>query len=269
MPSNTTTADPGPGRFTGKTALVTGAGQGIGAAVVAALAAEGAAVAAVDLDRVRVDATATEHRAAGAHVRAYPVDVSHSDAVERAVEQVEGDLGPIDVLVNVAGVLRAGTVVKSTDEDWLSTFAVNSDGVFFASRAVARRMVPRSSGVIITVGSNAAGVPRMQMAAYAASKAAATMFTRCLGLELAQHGIRCNVVSPGSTDTAMQRALWTGDGARRVIEGTPESFRVGIPLGRIADAADIADAVLFLASDQARHITMQNLYVDGGATLVG
>ncbi|GLW93507.1 2,3-dihydro-2,3-dihydroxybenzoate dehydrogenase [Actinokineospora globicatena] len=258
-----------PARFAGKIALVTGAGQGIGAAVAAALAAEGAAVAAVDLDPVRVEAVAAEHRTRGAEVRAYPADVSHGDAVDRVVERVENDLGPIDVLVNVAGVLRAGTVLKSTDDDWLSTFAVNSDGVFFVSRAVARRMVPRAAGVIVTVGSNAAGVPRMEMAAYAASKAAATMFTRCLGLELAAHGIRCNVVSPGSTDTAMQRALWTGDGARRVIEGSPESFRVGIPLGRIAESADVADAVLFLASDQARHITMQNLYVDGGATLVG
>ncbi|GAA2973463.1 2,3-dihydro-2,3-dihydroxybenzoate dehydrogenase [Actinokineospora diospyrosa] len=237
--------------------------------MVAALAAEGAAVAAVDLDRVRVAAVAAEHQAHGRPVRPYPADVSHADAVDRVVTRVEDDLGPIDILVNVAGVLRPGPVLKSTDEDWLGTFAVNSDGVFFFSRAVARRMVPRAAGVIVTVGSNAVGVPRMDMAAYAASKAAATMFTRCLGLELAQHGIRCNVVSPGSTDTAMQRSLWTGDGARRVIEGSPESYRVGIPLGRIAESADIADAVLFLASEQARHITMQNLYVDGGATLVG
>ncbi|PPK62594.1 2,3-dihydro-2,3-dihydroxybenzoate dehydrogenase [Actinokineospora auranticolor] len=256
-------------RFAGRVALVTGAGQGIGAAVVAALAGEGAAVAAVDLDQVRVEAVAAEHRAQRRQVSAFPADVSYSAAVDQVVERVEDELGPIDVLVNVAGVLRPGAVVKSTNEDWLSTFAVNSDGVFFTSRAVARRMVPRAAGVIVTVGSNAVGVPRVEMAAYAASKAAATMFTRCLGLELAEHGIRCNVVSPGSTDTAMQRALWTGEGARRVIEGSPESYRVGIPLGRVADAADIADAVLFLASDQARHITMQNLYVDGGATLVG
>ncbi|WP_026425979.1 2,3-dihydro-2,3-dihydroxybenzoate dehydrogenase [Actinokineospora inagensis] len=255
--------------FAGRIAVVTGAGQGIGAAVAAAFAAEGAVVAAVDLDRVRVEAVAAEHRAQGRRVRPYTADVSYADAVDRVVARVEDDLGPIDFLANVAGVLRPGSVVKSTDEDWLGTFAVNSDGVYFTSRAVARRMVPRGTGVIITVGSNAAGVPRTEMAAYAASKAAATMFTRCLGLELAGHGIRCNVVSPGSTDTPMQRALWTGGGARRVIEGSPENYRVGIPLGRIADAADVADAVLFLASDKAKHITMQNLYVDGGATLVG
>ncbi|WP_026316462.1 2,3-dihydro-2,3-dihydroxybenzoate dehydrogenase [Actinokineospora enzanensis] len=259
---------PGTG-FAGKVVLVTGAGQGIGAAVVDAFARAGAAVAALDLDRVRVAAVAAEHRAQGRAVTAFPVDVSYSAAVDRVVDRVETDLGPVDALVNVAGILRPGPIVKSTDEDWLATFAVNSDGVFFTSRAVARRMVPRGAGVIVTVGSNAVGVPRMEMAAYAAAKAAATMFTRCLGLELAEHGIRCNVVSPGSTDTAMQRGLWTDEGARRVIDGSPETYRVGIPLGRIAEAADIADAVLFLASEQARHITMQNLYVDGGATLVG
>jgi 2,3-dihydro-2,3-dihydroxybenzoate dehydrogenase len=125
--------------------------------------------------------------------------------------------------------------------------------------------VPRGAGAIITVSSNAGGVPRTNMAAYAASKAAATMFTRCLGLELARSGIRCNVVSPGSTGTAMQQVL--GAAPEAVIAGDPGSYRVGIPLGRIADPADIADAVVFLASDQARHITMQDLYVDGGATL--
>lgn len=106
------------------------------------------------------------------------------------------------------------------------------------------------------------------MAAYAASKAAAAMFTKCLGLELARSGVRCNVVAPGSTDTAMQRALWTGsDAGQRVIDGDPATYRTGIPLGRIAAPEDIADAVAFLASDRARHITMQELYVDGGATL--
>jgi 2,3-dihydro-2,3-dihydroxybenzoate dehydrogenase len=106
------------------------------------------------------------------------------------------------------------------------------------------------------------------MAAYAASKAATAQFTRCLGLELSRYGIRCNVVAPGSTDTEMQRSLWTSaDGASAVVAGSGEAFRVGIPLGRLAEPADIADAVLFLASDRARYITMQVLCVDGGAGL--
>jgi 2,3-dihydro-2,3-dihydroxybenzoate dehydrogenase len=106
------------------------------------------------------------------------------------------------------------------------------------------------------------------MAAYAASKAAATQLTRCLGLELAEYGIRCNIVSPGSTDTEMQRLLWSDEtGKQSTIYGSLKDFRLGIPLSRIATPEEIADAVLFLLSDQARHITMHDLRIDGGATL--
>ncbi len=244
----------------GKVALVTGGARGIGAAVVDGLAGAGAIVAAVDLVEAPVRSGVTS----------YVADVGDPAAVARVVGEVERELGPIGIGASVAGVLKPGSVCDTSDEDWAATFAVNSTGVFTVLREISRRMVPRRSGVLVTVGSNAAGVPRTGMAAYAASKAAATMLTRCLGLELASSGIRCNIVSPGSTDTDMQRLLWTDDnGADRVIAGNPEQYRVGIPLGRIADPADIADAVLFLASDRARHITMQNLYVDGGATLRG
>lgn len=106
------------------------------------------------------------------------------------------------------------------------------------------------------------------MAAYAASKAAAVMFTKCLGLELAAHHIRCNIVSPGSTETDMQRALWQDEnGARDVIRGSLDTYKTGIPLQKLAKPSDIANAVLFLASEQANHITMHDLCVDGGATL--
>ncbi|MCP2163846.1 2,3-dihydro-2,3-dihydroxybenzoate dehydrogenase [Goodfellowiella coeruleoviolacea] len=250
----------------GKLALVTGAGRGIGAAVARALAGASARVAATDRDAGTL-ATAVADLPPD-RVRAHPLDVRDSTAVDAVVDRVEREMGPIDILVNVAGVLRPGPVHSQTDQDWLETFAVNTNGVFFTSRAVARRMRERRGGSIVTVASNAAGVPRVHMAAYAASKAASVMFTKCLGLELAEHGVRCNVVSPGSTDTPMQRALWTDEaGPRSVIEGNPGAFRVGIPLRRIAEPDDIADAVLFLVSDQARHITMHDLYVDGGATL--
>lgn len=252
---------------TTRVALVTGAAQGIGAAVARALAND-AAIAAVDRNEEGLATLVSELRARGCNARAFPADVSDSAAVDRVVERIESEMGPIDILANVAGVLRMSPVVTLSDDDWATTFAVNTHGVFHVSRAVARRMVPRRSGTIVTVGSNAAGVPRMQMAAYAASKAASTMFTKCLGLELAQYGIRCNVVSPGSTDTAMQRALWTDEnGGQAVIAGSPEAFRLGIPLRRIASPTDIANAVLFLVSDHARHITMHDLCVDGGATL--
>ncbi|MBV2363779.1 2,3-dihydro-2,3-dihydroxybenzoate dehydrogenase [Streptomonospora nanhaiensis] len=252
----------------GTVALVTGAAQGIGRAVAVRLADAGATVAAVDRDPEGAADTADALRAAGHKAAAYVADVRDSAAVDALVDSVERDLGPIAHAVNVAGVLRTGPVTATGDADWAELFAVNATGVFHVSRAAARRMAGRGSGSIVTVGSNAAGVPRADLAAYGASKAAAAMFTKSLGLELARYGVRCNVVSPGSTDTPMQRGMWSGpDGAARVIAGDPGSFRTGIPLGRIADPADIADAVCFLASASARHITMHDLYVDGGATL--
>lgn len=252
---------------TPRVALVTGAAQGIGAEVARVLAPE-ATIAALDTNAEGLLSLVAELRGKGQKATAWPVSVSDADAVEAVVERIERELGPIHTLVNVAGVLRMAPVVSLSDEDWATTFGVNTNGVFHVSRAVARRMVPRRAGVIVTVGSNAAGTPRMQMAAYAASKAASTMFTKCLGLELAQYGIRCNVVSPGSTDTAMQRGMWKDEhGADAVIAGASETFRVGIPLRRIASPRDIAEAVQFLASDRARHITMHDLCVDGGATL--
>ncbi|MFD5139103.1 2,3-dihydro-2,3-dihydroxybenzoate dehydrogenase [Streptomyces sp. NPDC058378] len=254
--------------LTGRLALVTGAGRGIGEAVVHALAGRGARVLATDLDTEGV--TALEKTYEG-RVTARTLDVTDPAAVEELVEEAERTLGPLDIAVNVAGVLRVSSVADLSDEEWAATFAVNTHGVFHVSRSVSRRMADRGSGSIVTVASNAAGVPRTGMAAYAASKAAAVMFTKCLGLEVAPRGVRCNTVSPGSTLTDMQRGMWTaGDeeaAARRVIEGDPSTYRTGIPLGRIADPCDIADAVAFLVSDRARHITMHDLYVDGGATL--
>lgn len=252
----------------GRTALVTGAGRGIGAAVVRAFVCRGARVLATDLDAEGVEALAAAHPE---QVTARPLDVTDAAAVEGLVEDAERTLGPLDIAVNVAGVLRPAHVVDLTDADWAATFAVNTSGVFHVSRAAARRMTGRGRGNVVTVASNAAGIPRAGMSAYAASKAAAVMFTKCLGLEVASRGVRCNTVSPGSTLTDMQRALWaSGDEAeavRRVIEGDPAAHRTGIPLGRIADPSDVADAVVFLVSDRARHITMHDLYVDGGATL--
>ncbi len=125
-----------------------------------------------------------------------------------------------------------------------------------------------TAGSIVVLSSNAAAIPRTAMAEYAASKAAATSYTRSVGLAVAGHGIRVNVVSPGSTLTPMLTGMWTCDADReRVLTGTPEQFRLGIPLGRIADPADIASTAVFLLSDAARHITMHDLRVDGGATL--
>ncbi|HEX3591376.1 MAG TPA: 2,3-dihydro-2,3-dihydroxybenzoate dehydrogenase [Pseudonocardiaceae bacterium] len=258
------------GLFHGRTALVTGAAQGIGAAVAALLACQGARVAAVDAHPGRLEDTVAGLRAEGHDVTAHPCDVTDSAAVEAMVDGVESRLGPVGILVNVAGVLRTAAAVDLTDDDWRSMFDVNTSGVFYTSRAVAKRMMAYRSGVIVTVASNAGGVPRTSMAGYSASKAASSLFTRCLGLELAEYGIRCNVVSPGSTDTPMLHSMWDDESGRQAtLKGSLATYKLGIPLGKLAQTRDVAEAVCFLASDAAGHITMQDLYVDGGASLHG
>lgn len=251
-----------------KVAVVTGAAGGIGEAVVRALGERGVVVAAVDRDAPELRKVVAELVAEGFAVADYPADVTSSAQVEAVVEAVERDLGPVEFLVNAAGVLRLGPVDTFTDQDWSDTFEVNVTGVFATSRAVVNRMIPRSSGAVVTVASNAASTARAGMAAYAASKAAATMFTKSLGLEVARHGIRCNLVAPGSTDTPMLSSMWRDESGREAtIKGRPDAFRVGIPLGKLASPDDVANAVVFLLSDQASHITMHDLTVDGGAAL--
>lgn len=253
--------------FEGRIAVVSGGARGIGLAVVEGLLHRGARVAVFDLadydatQRARLDP-------AGERLRLEIVDVAEAQAVEAAVARVEATWGAIGLGVSVAGVLAIGPVTETDDATWDRVLRINASGVFHLLRALARRMVPRRAGSLVTVSSNAAGVPRHGMAAYAASKAAATMFTRCLGLELAAHGIRCNIVAPGSTRTPMQEAMWaSGPGREAVIRGAPELYRTGIPLAKIAEPREVAEAVLFLLSDRASHITMTDIYVDGGATL--
>ncbi len=248
----------------GKVAVVTGAASGIGAAVVRDLLDEGARVAAIDQDES--DLTSFVLSLQTSSVRPFVIDVRDPVQVNQQIDRISSELGQIEYAVNVAGVLSNTLITETSDEDWNHVFDVNTKGVFHISRAVAHKMIPQKKGSIVTVSSNAAGIPRYGMAAYAASKAAATMFTRCLGLELAEHGIRCNIVAPGSTRTPMQTAF-SGNNPHAVIQGSLEKFRTGIPLKKIAEPEEVADAVIFLLSDRASHITMAEIYVDGGATL--
>ncbi|MBK1624141.1 2,3-dihydro-2,3-dihydroxybenzoate dehydrogenase [Afifella marina] len=246
----------------GRTAIVTGAAGGIGLAVTRLLIASGAHVIATDIDIAPLVGNAPEG------LCARQLDVTRSDAVDALVNEVAETHDGIDFGVSVAGVLGFAPVAETNDQEWARIFAVNTSGVFHLGRALARIMKPQRSGTIVTVSSNAAGIPRQNMAAYAASKAAATMFTRCLGLELAPFGIRCNVIAPGSTRTPMQTSLWVGGNSEeKVIAGALDTYRTGIPLQKLATPEDIAHAVLFLLSEEAGHIALANLYVDGGATL--
>lgn len=157
----------------GKIAFITGAAQGIGEAVARTLASQGAHIAAVDYNPEKLEKVVSSLKAEGRHAEAFPADVRDSAAIDEITARIEREMGPIDILVNVAGVLRPGLIHSLSDEEWEATFSVNSTGVFNASRSVSKYMMDRRSGSIVTVGSNAAGVPRTSMAAYASSKAAA------------------------------------------------------------------------------------------------
>ncbi|KTA77855.1 2,3-dihydro-2,3-dihydroxybenzoate dehydrogenase [Aeromonas salmonicida] len=243
--------------FSGKRVWVTGAGRGIGREVAMQFVAAGASVVGLDL----------AFPEAGYPYATWLLDIGDAAAVNACCAALLAD-GGLDVLVNGAGVLRLGPTENLSDQDWHDCMTVNATGVFYLLRALVPHFKAQRCGAIVTIGSNAAHVPRMQMAAYCASKAAVTSLTQTVGLELAPFGVRVNLVSPGSTDTPMLRGMLPDEGAMAsTIAGLPDQFKLGIPLRKIATPAEIANTVLFLASDLASHITLQDLVVDGGATL--
>lgn len=244
--------------FSGKTVWVTGAGRGIGLATAQAFVDAGATVVGFDL------AFSGE---------AYPfttqvLDVSDARQVSQVCERLLATTPRLDVLVNAAGILRMGATDALSIDDWQQTFAVNVGGAFNFFQQTMATFRNQQGGAIVTVASDAAHTPRIGMSAYGASKAALKSLALTVGLELAGSGVRCNLVSPGSTDTDMQRGMWQSDDAEQQrIRGFGEQFKLGIPLGKIAQPQEIANTVLFLASDCASHITLQDIVVDGGSTL--
>ncbi|MFW0824697.1 2,3-dihydro-2,3-dihydroxybenzoate dehydrogenase EntA [Cronobacter dublinensis] len=244
--------------FSGQTVWVTGAGKGIGYATARAFAQAGATVTGFDLAFPHAD---------------YPfacetLDVADAAGVAAVCQRLLRDDARLDVLVNAAGILRMGATDALALDDWQQTFAVNVGGAFNFFQQTMATFRAQKRGVIVTVASDAAHTPRIGMSAYGASKAALKSLALTVGLELASCGVRCNLVSPGSTDTDMQRTLWHSDDAEQQrIRGFAEQFKLGIPLGKIAQPQEVANTILFLASDLASHITLQDLVIDGGSTL--
>ncbi|CAM4006466.1 SDR family oxidoreductase [Nocardia ninae] len=259
----------------GSGVIVTGAAGGIGRAAAEIFAARSAAPVVLWDQDPAVHDTAGEIRAtrAASITHAEQVDVTDADSVDRAFAAAIDRIGPIDAVVHAAGVLETGAVSELTGAQWDRCLAVNATGTMNVTRRAAAVLAANGGGSIVVVTSNAATTPRVGMAAYGASKAAATAFAMALGLEVAAAGVRVNVVSPGSTDTPMLRGMWTEDAAElsaaardHVLAGDPANFRLGIPLRRVAQPEDVAESIYFLTSPGARHITMHDLRVDGGAT---
>lgn len=250
--------------------IVTGAARGIGAAVVEKLLAGNHLVIGVDIhpQPSEWDIFKTPDAQKTGNFEAISHDIQQTASLIERIQHSRFAEMPISGLVNAAGILDMGSLLDTTAAQWLHSLNTNFIGPAQLTQWVAQQMLPRRSGAIVSISSNAALVPRLGMGLYATTKAAVSHYFKNLALELAPHGIRCNSVLPGSTLTQMQRQLWTGSKPpESIIAGSLEQYRSGIPLGKIAEPQDIADAVLFLLSDQARQITMHELVVDGGATL--
>jgi NAD(P)-dependent dehydrogenase (short-subunit alcohol dehydrogenase family) len=248
------------GRLAGKSCLVTGAGSGIGRATALRFAGEGARVAAADIRREGAEATARE---IGDAAVALTVDVTSAESSAAVVEAACSEFGGLDVLVNNAGVTIVGAVHALSEQDWDRELATNLKSVYLLSRAAWPRLLERGGGAIVNTASIAGLWAIPADAAYCASKAGVIMLTKCMALDGAHAGIRVNCVCPGYTQTPMIDGYFEAQPdpaeARRLAEGLH-------PLGRLGRPDDIADAMVYLASDEAAWVTGTALVVDGGLT---
>jgi 2-hydroxycyclohexanecarboxyl-CoA dehydrogenase len=242
----------------GRNALVTGAARGIGAGIARALAAAGARVALAD-----VAADSVREVAEGLGKRGLPIvmDVSDARSVRAGVAEAEARLGPLDVLVNNAGVDTIAPFVETAEAVWDRLWAVNLKGTLLTTRAVLDGMIARQRGRIVSIGSDAGRVGSTGEAVYSATKGGVIAFSKSLAREVARHGITVNCVCPGPTDTALLEQV------REYDEKLHASLARAIPLRRLGTPEDVAAAVAFLASDDAAYITGQTLSVSGGLTM--
>jgi 3-oxoacyl-[acyl-carrier protein] reductase len=248
-------------RFDGRVVLVTGAAKGIGLRVARAFGREGARVGALDIDTAAIDGLGRELAAEGREALALKADVTAAAEIRQAVDAVLGRWGRIDVLVNNAGGF---SVIRRTedipDEEWESIFRLNVTSAFLCAKAVLPHMRRQRSGAIINLSSITGRASVVTVTShYAAAKAAILGFTRHLAREVAHDGIRVNAVAPGTVATERFRALRSPEESRRLADT--------VPLGRVAEPEEIADVILFLASDAAGYITGATLDINGGLTM--
>ncbi len=247
-----------PNRLEGKSALVTGASRGIGAAIALRLASEGAAVA-IDYagNREAADAVAAAIAAAGGRAVTLQADVADPAQCSGLVDRTVEALGGLDILVNNAGINRDGLLVRMTDDDWNAVIATDLTGVFSMSRAAAKVMMRARMGSIVNVTSVVGMMGNAGQANYAAAKAGVIGLTKTIARELASRRVRCNAVAPGFITTDM---------TSRLTEAQRDAIASTIALGWLGSPSDVAAAVAFLASDDAAYVTGQILAVDGGMT---
>lgn len=239
--------------LSGKIALVTGASRGIGAAIADTLAQAGATV--IGTATGESGAAAIGSRLAQWNGVGKVLNIAEPDSVENLIADIEKEYGSLDILVNNAGITRDNLLMRMKEEEWDEIMNVNLKSVFRASKAVLRGMMKRRQGRVISITSVVGAMGNAGQANYAAAKAALMGFSKSMAREVGSRGITVNCVAPGFIDTDMTRAL---------PEETRKMFEAQTALGRFGEAQDIADAVLFLASDQAKYITGQTLHVNGG-----
>jgi 2,3-dihydro-2,3-dihydroxybenzoate dehydrogenase len=251
------------------TIVVTGAARGIGAAIAKQLLQQRYQVIGIDRQENPEQWEISKKLTSDECLRWQ--GISQDITQQQATQKLIADLlkkHNITGLVNAAGVLIMRSMLEAKTEDWETLFAVNVMAPIAISQQLAKHFCEQKQGSIVTISSNSSRMPRIQLGMYATSKAALSHYCRNLALEIAPHQVRLNIVSPGSTLTQMQQQLWTDNTPPpAVIDGDLSQYRTGIPLRKLAQPEDIANTVSFLLSDQAAQITMQEIVVDGGATL--
>lgn len=243
--------------LTGRTALLTGSSQGLGLAMARGLMQSGAAVVLNGRDAAKLAAAAELLRAEGGKVATAAFDVTDGAAVAEAVARIEAEVGPLDVLVNNAGIHRRAPLLEMTEAQWREVLDTNLTAAFLVARAVAARMTGRGRGKIINVCSVMSEVARPTIANYAAAKGGLKMLTRAMAVEWARHGVQVNAIAPGYFMTAMNQALADNAEFNRWICGRT-------PAGRWGQPHELAGAAVFLASGASDFVNGQILYVDGG-----